>query len=200
VSRLRLVCVALAAATLLAACGSSAGLIPQTSANTLHTDLTNIDNDYYGHDCASARADLYNAETDFSDLLTGVNPRLARQLQAGLATLTADETSQCHAASSGNGSGNNGSTGTNGSTGPTGVTGTTSTSTSSTTTSSTTTSSTTSSAATTTGGPTGATCVTTTNPDGGTPICVGATSPSSGIGGAGNGVGATNTGAASVGN
>ena len=195
-SRLRLACVALAATALLAACGGSAGLIPQTSANTLHTDLTNIDNDYYGHACATARGDLRQAETDFSALLTGVNPRLARQLQAGLATLTADETSQCQAASSGNGSGNHGS-GNNGSTGPTGSTSTSSTS--STTTSSTTTSST-STAATTTGGPTGATCVTTTNPDGGTPICVGTTSPTSGIGGAGNGVGATGTGAASVGN
>jgi len=194
-SRLRLALVAVAATVLLAACGSSAGLIPQTSANALRLDLTNVDNDYTGHACASARDDLARAETDFVDLLTGVNGKLARQLQAGLATVTADEKSQCHAASSGNGSHTNGSTAGSGATGTTGTT-----STTSTTTSSTTTSSTTSSASTTTGGPTGPTCVTTTNPNGGTPICVGATSPTSGIGGAGNGVGATGTGAASVGN
>ena len=195
-SRLRLACVALAATALLAACGSSAGLIPQTSANALRTDLTNIDNDYYGHACGTARSDLARAQTDFLSLLTGVNAKLERQLLRGLATVTADEASQCHAASSGNGSGNHGS---GGSTGTTGTTSTSSTS-STTSTSSSTTSSTTSSSATTTSGSTGATCVTTTNPDGGTPICVGATSPSSGIGGAGNGTGATNTGAASVGN
>jgi hypothetical protein len=197
-NRLRLAFVALVAAVVLAACGSSAGLIPQTSANALRLDLTNVDNSYASHDCASARAELNQAETDFVDLLTGVNGKLARQLQAGLATLTADEKSQCHAASSGSGSHNNGSTAGSGATGTTGTTSTSSTT--STTTSSTTTSSTTSSAATTTGGPTGPTCVTTTNPNGGTPICVGTTSPTSGIGGAGNGVGATGTGAASVGN
>jgi hypothetical protein len=190
-----LACTALAASALLAACGSSSGLIPLTSANKLHGDLANVQVDFSDGDCSAARTDLAGAETDFSYLLIGVSAKLAAQLQRGLAVLKVDEAAQCRSASAGSGSGS----GPTGLTGPTGSSSTTSTTSTSTTTSTTTSS--TSSETSVGGGSTGATCVTTTSGNGGTPVCEGTTGQgTSGIGGGGTGIGATDTGAASVGN
>ena len=204
-----LACLALGAAALLSACGSSAGLIPGSSATTMRTALVNVENDVENHDCAATREDLANAQIDFETLLGNVNERLTRQLDTGLDTLIADANRAC--ANSGPGSGGQG-TGPTTSSGPTGATGATSSSSSSTsssttsstsTTTTTTTTSTSTTATTTTAatsGSTGSTCATTTGTGGGTPVCEGTTSPSGAIGGAASGSGGAGTGAASVGN
>jgi hypothetical protein len=197
VRSLALACVALAGAALIAACGSSSGLIAQSSANTLRTALANVENDFSSHDCGAAGNDLADAQIDFDTLLTGVNQKLAKQLQTGLTTLSADERSQCHSSSSSTGSSGSktGNTGTTGATSSSSTSSTTSTSTTSTTTTSTSSSSVTGASGAT--GNSGSTCTSTTV-NGGTAVCDGTTSATNGIGGAGIG-GGTGTGSPSAG-
>jgi hypothetical protein len=202
---LRLTGVALATAVLLAACGSSAGLIPADSAAILHDDLANIQLAFSTPNCTLASAYVAKATDDFYNLPQSIDAKLLTQLQDAMIAVARDAQRQCHTSTAT--SGPTSTTGASAATGPTGTTGTSSTS-SSTTASSTTSASTTSSATTSststtdstaTNGITGSTCSSTTGVGGGTPACDGSTSPS-GIGGAGTGGTGAATGAASVGN
>jgi hypothetical protein len=197
---LRLACVAFASAALLAACGSSVGLVSSDSAATLQTDLANIQLAFAAPDCTLASAYVAKAEDDFDNLPQSINQQLLAQLQDGMFALASDEHHQCTNSTSSTGPTNTGPTGP---TGVTGTTSTTSTTTTSTSTTSSTTSSTSTSGSTSTTGITGATCPATTGIGGGTPSCdnsTSSTSSTSGIGGAGTGGTGTDTGAASIGN
>ena len=174
----------LATVALASACGSSnGGLIPIDTAGTLNSDLGNIHAGVAAGDCAVTLAAIETATIDFENLPSGIDKRLASQLQQGFHTLTTSAELQCASTAPGGSTGTTGATSTSSSSSSSTTS---STTTSSTTTSSTATTTTSSAATTTTSSTTGASCTLVTTPNGGT-VCEGATgsTSSNGIGGGG---------------
>jgi hypothetical protein len=173
----------LATVALASACGSSGGgLIPADTADSLSTDLTNIQAGVEASNCAVTAQAIETARSAFDNMPSSISSKLRAQLLEGFNTLVVSAELKCQQSTP---------------TGPTGPTSATSssTSTSSTTTTSTSTATTTSSAATTTTSSSAASTTATTTgpgctpvqlPNGGT-VCEGATGPTStnGIGGGG---------------
>jgi hypothetical protein len=121
-------------ALVLAACGSSAGLIPASNATTISNDLSTLATALANHSCGSANAALDRVDVDINALPSSVNEKLISNLVKGYFDLANHVPSQCRSqtSSSTTPKGTSGtSTGTTGtSTGTTGTsTGTTGTST-----------------------------------------------------------------------
>jgi len=187
--------IALVAAVAISSCGggSSGGLIPQSTALNLNTDLQNIQAGVLAGDCSLTEQQVASARTDFDNIPSTVNGGLRIQLAEGFNALQLSAQRDCQSSAP-----TGGSTGTTGATAPTGTTSSTTSSTASSTASTTssstasstaTTTSTNSSAPTSTTGTTttpGQTC--TTAPSGGV-VCTPTTSTTAtnGLGGPANG-------------
>jgi hypothetical protein len=194
-----------ATAVALSACGGSSGLIPQSDASRLQTDLNQVSDAVVLGDCDLTGTELDRTRADLDSLPQSVDASLVANLRQGLAALDTSARRDCHSQSATGPTGATSSTGPTGATSTTGQTGTTSSTSStsststSTTTSTTTATTTTTSAATTTSsaatstalsGASGATQAPTTGAGGGTQAGGGSTSGTgstapSGIGGSG---------------
>ena len=123
-------------ALVLAACGSSAGLIPASNATTISNDLSMLATALANHSCDSANAALDRVDVDINALPSSVNQKLVGNLVKGYFDLANHVPSQCRSQTSGSttppSKGNSGTSGTStgatgtsaGTTSPTGPTGT----------------------------------------------------------------------------
>jgi hypothetical protein len=110
-------------ALVLAACGSSAGLIPASNATTISNDLSMLATALANHSCDSANAALDRVDVDINALPSSVNQKLVGNLVKGYFDLANHVPSQCRSQTSGSttppSKGNSGTSGT--STGATGT-------------------------------------------------------------------------------
>ena len=118
-------------ALVLAACGSSAGLIPASNATTISNDLSTLATALANHSCGSANAALDRVDVDINALPSSVNEKLISNLVKGYFDLANHVPSQCRSQTSssttpkGTSGTSTGTTGTStGTTTPTGPTGT----------------------------------------------------------------------------
>jgi hypothetical protein len=186
----------LATVALASACGSSnGGLIPTETADSLSTDLTNIQAGVEASNCSVTAQAIETARIDFENLPSSISAKLRSQLTQGFNTLVVSAELKCQQSNPSGPTGPSSSTSSSTSTSST-----TTTSTTTTTTSSAATTASSTSAATTSASTTGPTCTQVTTPNGGT-FCEGATGPTStnGIGGGGIGGGGGVDGGGGVG-
>jgi hypothetical protein len=121
--RTTLIVAALAASLALAACGSSAGLIPADNATTLTAELSTLGTALVNHDCDEARAALQQINIDIETLPSSVDKKLRANLTEGYGVLAVHAPRQCHEKTI-KPSGPTGPSGATTATGPTGPTGT----------------------------------------------------------------------------
>jgi hypothetical protein len=90
----------LAAALLVAACGSSAGLIPGGDSGPLNKDFDQIQAAVQSNDCTGVHHWLNTAEKDLANLPTSVDSTLRDRLQTGIQQLSSDAYAECQGAAS----------------------------------------------------------------------------------------------------
>ena len=85
----------LLAVALLAACGTSAGLLSSGQASTLGNELTTASNEITNGNCISADRQIQTIQTQIAALPSSVSPTLVNDLSHGTATVLSLARSQC---------------------------------------------------------------------------------------------------------